>query len=100
MNTAINIANKIAVDFKRHEVFVGGRQIPLTYREYKILTTLITSSVCVGIQDFRDRLSTPYEDTTVNRKTISVMISKLRKKLSISVIKTIPKVGYKFTVEG
>lgn len=87
---------EIELDESRHTVFVGEKEIELTYKEYEILKHLIRNK---GIVLTRDRLMDivwGYDFEQGNR-TVDVHIQSLRKKLGSAGehIKTIRNVGYK-----
>lgn len=92
-----NIAYKsILIDEARHIVFVGDKEVELTYKEYEILKLLIINR---NIVLSRDRLMESIwgYDFEQGNRTVDVHIQSLRKKLGEAgdCIKTIRNVGYK-----
>ena len=70
----------IDVDLERQKVTVDGMNIPLTKKEYRILTLLIQNS---GSHFTRQQIldSVWDDDTFVNERSVDVHIARLRKKL-------------------
>ena len=90
----------LVMDLDSYRVFVNGRAIDLTYKEYELLRFLATHP---------DRVFT--RDTLLNRvwgyefyggaRTVDVHIRRLRSKLedvNLSFIETVRNVGYRFRV--
>jgi two-component system phosphate regulon response regulator PhoB len=86
----------ITVDEAKHKVFVSGREIVLTHKEFELLLLLINHPCRVFT---RNQLLTTIwgYDADVYSRTIDSHISTLRKKLGSAgqIIKSIPKIGYK-----
>lgn len=87
----------IQIDTKRRRVMQNDNEIHLTLKEYELLlylvenggTTLTRGQILAGVWE-KD-----FEDT----RTVDLHIQRLRKKLNLEkVIKTVPKIGYRFEV--
>lgn len=93
------ILDNVEVRFLETKVFVDGNIVDLTFREFKLLETLITNR---NIVLSRERLlelawGIDYEGDT---RTVDVHIVKLRKKLGWEdKIKTVYKMGYRLEVK-
>jgi two-component system phosphate regulon response regulator PhoB len=87
----------VAVDRRRHQASLGGKPLPLTRSEFRLLDTLIRQP---GRVFHRTELidSALGEDTMVMERTIDVHIRALRRKLGAAadVIETVRGVGYRF----
>lgn len=87
----------LLIDFVKHEVFIKGKPVDLTFQEFELLKAFVTN---------RDRVLT--RDQLLNRawgydyagetRTVDVHVRRLRKKLKhiSSHIVTVKNVGYKF----
>ena len=100
-----NVANKelikcgdLTIDLARYEVYVNGRQVDLTFKEYELLRFLASN---------RGRVFT--RDTLLNKvwgfdyfggdRTVDVHIRRLRSKIEDSThtfIETVRNIGYRF----
>jgi DNA-binding response OmpR family regulator len=91
-------AGDLAMDLGNYKVFVGGRPIDLTYKEYELLRFLATN---------RDKVFT--RETLLNRvwgydfyggaRTVDVHVRRLRSKIEDgqhTFIETVRNVGYRF----
>ena len=87
----------IAIDLKRHRVFVNDQELELTRSEFKLLKTLIAEP---GKAFERSELieSALGEDTLVLERTIDVHVRAIRKKLGTlaELVETVRGVGYRF----
>jgi DNA-binding response OmpR family regulator len=94
-------AGDLQVDLGNYKVFVAGRPVDLTYKEYELLRFLATN---------RDKVFT--REALLNRvwgydfyggaRTVDVHIRRLRSKIedrSHSFIETVRNVGYRFHIE-
>lgn len=86
---------QITMDKEKHAVFVNGRQVELTYKEFELLNLLLANA---GIVTTRDRIlekvwGTDFEGES---RTLDMHIKTLRQKLGSagSMIKTVRNVGY------
>ncbi|HEY3315014.1 MAG TPA: response regulator transcription factor [Bacillota bacterium] len=93
-------AGDLLIDLDRHSVTRDGQPIPLTYTEFKILSTLAASP---GIVFSRDTLMNRVwgEDFFGDSRTVDVHVRHLRQKLQEagadeSLIETVRGVGYRF----
>jgi DNA-binding response OmpR family regulator len=86
----------LRMDLARHEVRCEGRPVPLTFKEFRILQALLSSS---GRVLSRDAILSKVwgEDTHVIDRTVDVHIAKLRQKIPflVKAIETVKDVGYK-----
>lgn len=92
----IEIGNKLTLYPEKHEVYVEGKQIPLTYTEFRILNLLASKKGWVFTRDHILDFLWGEEKVVVDR-TIDVHIKHLRSKLgpAASLIKNIRGAGYK-----
>jgi two-component system phosphate regulon response regulator PhoB len=92
-------AGPIVLDRGRHEVAVGGRSVPLTATEFRILAALMTAG---GRVLDRGQLIDAVlgQNVAVTDRTMDVHIAALRKKLGTAAacIQTVRGVGYTFRV--
>ncbi len=89
--------NDIVIDPMRHEVSVKGRQIDLTFTEFRILQTLAgRPGVVFSRYQIVDAIRG--SDYPVTDRSVDVQIVSLRKKLGSAGrhIETVRSVGYKF----
>lgn len=87
----------LLIDFAKHEVFIKGKPVDLTFQEFELLKELVTN---------RDRVLTRNQllnrawgyDYAGETRTVDVHVRRLRKKLKhiSSHIVTVKNVGYKF----
>ncbi|MBS3818333.1 response regulator [bacterium] len=92
----IEIGNKLTIYPEKHEVYVEGKQIPLTYTEFRILNLLVSKKGWVFTRDQMLDFLWGDEKVVVDR-TVDVHIKHLRSKLgpAASFIKNIRGAGYK-----
>ena len=87
----------VTLDSERRMVFVGGRPVELTYKEFELLRLLMKNH---GIVISRDVIMERVWDSSFEgeSRTIDVHVRTLRQKLGESgaLIKTIRNVGYMF----
>ena len=90
------VCDTVELDIEKHTVKVNDANIPLTYKEFELLQTLMENR---DIVLSRDKLmsmiwGTDFEGET---RTVDMHIKTLRKKLGIGgeIIKTVRGVGYK-----
>lgn len=90
----------LKVSTERHEVFVGEREIVLTYKEFELLVFLLENRGVVLSRDRILREVWDYEFDGENR-TVDVHIRTLRQKLGAEcdIIETIRGVGYKISAK-
>ena len=94
-------AGDLHIDLANYKVFVGGRPVDLTYKEYELLRFLATN---------RDKVFT--REALLNRvwgydfyggaRTVDVHIRRLRSKIedrAHTFIETVRNVGYRFHLE-
>jgi len=79
-----------------HSVRVHGQEVPLTFREYSIVTTLAGHP---GWAYSVDQLSEDLEEGDYSPESVSVLVSRIRKKLTAAgapeVIETVRGIGYR-----
>lgn len=97
LNKEVLMLGNIQINLSKYQVLVNNNEIPLTQREFELLTYLIKNkgSVCTRNQIIEDVWDIHFEyDTGV----IDVFINAIRKKLNLSkdenLIKTIRGIGY------
>lgn len=87
----------IRVDLRRHQAFIGDRELELTRSEFRLLSALMQEP---GKAFERSELieSALGEDTLVLQRTIDVHIRAIRRKLGdlAEAIETVRGVGYRF----
>ncbi len=86
----------LQLDVSRHEVRYRGRTVPLTSKEFRILTILLASEGKVLSRE-AILLRAWGEGTYVLDRTVDVHIAKLRRKIPLlaKAIETVKDVGYK-----
>ncbi len=96
---AVFSTGDLTIDYAQHQVFVGGRAVQLSSKEYKLLSTLAHN---VGIVLTHEVLLERVWGPEYNREVdfIWVYISRLRRKIEAdprhpAYILTVPDVGYK-----
>lgn len=83
------------LDAERRRLWKNGEQIPLTPKEFDVLTALIRKAGSVVPKD--ELLDEVWKDVYVEEATLTRNISFLRKKLGPDeIIETLPKRGYRF----
>ena len=91
----------LEIDIKSHRVLCSGEYLPLTSREYNILHYFVTFvEETITYEDIGKYIWGVYREQ--DRRSIMVIISRLRKKLEINpvtarMIETVWSKGYKFT---
>ena len=91
----------LEIDIKGHRAICGGKNLQLTSREYNILYHFVTSiDEVVTYADIGKQIWGVYKEQ--DRRSIMVIISRLRKKLEINpvtarMIETVWSEGYRFT---
>jgi two-component system alkaline phosphatase synthesis response regulator PhoP len=93
----------IAIDFPKIQVFVGGKQIVLSSKEFELLTTLIKAKGRVLSRDFLLDSIWGYDHAMeIQTRTVDVHIMSLRKKLKNQAkrIITVKNYGYRFDFDG
>jgi two-component system phosphate regulon response regulator PhoB len=87
----------LRIDPERHRCFVEGREIELTAKEFKLLSTLMARP---GRVLTRERLLDEVwgSEITVTTRTIDTHLKRLREKLGVAgdLIETVRGVGYRF----
>lgn len=86
---------ELVMDRHRHRVYAGEREVPLTFKEYELLSYLMTNA---GIVLTRDQILDKVWGYSfdVETRTVDVHVRTLRQKLgsSGSLIQTVRGVGY------
>lgn len=95
-DTDVLEAGKVRMDVDRHEVWVDGAQVALTYKEFELLKLLLLNR---NIVLSRDRLLEDIwgYDYTGETRTVDVHVRTLRQKLGEggSCIETVRGIGYR-----
>ncbi len=89
----------ILVDFSRKKVFANGNNAELTYKEFELLSYLIThEGATVSRNELIELVWDGDEDNAPNDRTIDVHIRRLRSKISgyEDIIRTVRGGGYRF----
>jgi DNA-binding response OmpR family regulator len=100
-DNAVRCGN-LVMDLGSYRVFVSGRPIDLTYKEYELLRFLATHPDKVFTRDALLNRVWGY-DFYGGARTVDVHIRRLRSKLesaSLSFIETVRNVGYRFKVSS
>lgn len=94
------VSGAITVDSARHRVDVGGKSVPLTTAEFKLLALLVKKPGRVLSRDVLLTAAWGYEGL-INSRTVDTHIRRLRQKLgkSAKVIETVRGVGYRLREE-
>ena len=89
------VLDELCIDHERHVVYVGGKQVELTFKEYELLRLLVSN---VGVVMSRENImihvwGTDFEGES---RTVDMHIKTLRQKLGDmgARIKTVRNVGY------
>jgi two-component system, OmpR family, response regulator QseB len=88
------IFGDIRIDTRQHLVFVAGRQIELSPREFRILLELVRASGAVVSKDVIAQRLQPLGDP-VDFGAIEVHVHNLRRKVGVDAIRTVRGVGYR-----
>lgn len=92
-----NSKNLLTIVPERHEVFVRGKRIHVPRAELTILTALKNSNVTMSRKDLLNLLWGKTEsDRDIDTRTVDQHISRLRRRLKIDIIETVPNYGYRF----
>lgn len=89
---------KMDVDFERHEISVGGKQVYLAPKEFAILKLLIEANGKVLSREQLLQLIWGHDkDIEIDTRTVDQHIARLRRKLRTESerIETVPNFGYK-----
>lgn len=90
------LCGKITINTSSHKVYSDGKEVPLTYKEYELLSILISNKGCVLSRSaLLDKVwGINFEGET---RTLDVHIRSLRQKLgkSADCIETVRNVGYR-----
>ncbi len=91
----------LVVDLEKHRVTLGGRLIPLTPHEFKLLQTLMTAPGRVFSRDQLVNHLYPQQEALVIDRVVDVHIGKLRQKIEKDptnprFILTVRGIGYQF----
>jgi DNA-binding response OmpR family regulator len=93
-------ANKgILIDFSRKKVFADGENAELTYKEFELLTYLIThEGQTISREELINLVWAGEEDNAPNDRTIDVHIRRLRSKILgyEDIVRTVRGGGYRF----
>ena len=84
---------RLEVDLAAHEVFVDGRGVDLTAREFELLTLFVTNPRQVLT---REQIFESVWGSWGDRSAVSVYVRRLREKLDAELIATVWGVGYRF----
>jgi two-component system, OmpR family, response regulator len=101
--SAVLEVGDLVLDPARHEVRRGSQRIPLTNREYQLLSYLMhnRSRILTRFMIENHVWGYPYEGLS---NTVDVHIKRLRRKLDVpgrpSIVETVRGVGYRLAVEG
>ena len=91
----------LSLDHARREVFVEGKPVKLTFKEYELLYCLVLNA---GLVLSRDKImeSVWGYDFQGESRTVDMHIKTLRQKLGVAgkLIKTVRSVGYKLTIDN
>ncbi len=83
----------ITIDTASHEVYKGGKKVPLSSKEYSILLYLVTNRGKVVTRE--ELMEHVYDwEKSIESNVIDVYINFLRKKLSKDLIETVRGAGY------
>lgn len=93
----LNIINfdDITIDIKKHKAFKDGEEVILTAKEYDLLLLFLENEGLVLSRETLLQKIWDY-DFLGNTRTVDMHVKNIRRKLSLSKIKTVYKVGYMF----
>jgi len=88
----------IELDMSNHKVFIEGKNISISPKEFELLSYLILNN---GIALSREKILVDVWDFAYegDYRTVDTHIKTLRKKIGSNYIKTVRGVGYKFEVD-
>jgi DNA-binding response OmpR family regulator len=88
---------ELELEINNHKVYVGGRDINISPKEFELLNYMILNS---GIALTREKILGDVWDFAYegDYRTVDTHIKTLRKKLGVDYIKTVRGIGYKFEV--
>lgn len=86
----------LRMDVERHRVFLGNKELELTYKEFELLKYLIKNRGRVLKRDFLLDEIWGY-DTAVETRTVDVHIRRLRMLIGEDYIETVRGIGYRFS---
>ena len=85
---------RIKIDLDRYEVFVGSREVVLSRTEFDIIAYLKKTNKTESRESLRAHVWGV--DDHVEPRAIDQHIARLRRKIGVPVINTVPLRGYKF----
>ena len=90
---------ELEIDINNHRVFLGGKDINISPKEFELLNYMILNS---GISLTREKILVDVWDFAYegDYRTVDTHIKTLRKKIGTKYIKTVRGVGYRFEVDG
>lgn len=86
------VSGEVALDVKRFRAFLGGQELELGKTEFRLLQYLMEHKNQVLLKE--QILQRIWDGDYVEENTLSVNISRLRKKLGRDHIRTVPGIGY------
>ncbi|MGD9978707.1 MAG: response regulator transcription factor [Bacteroidales bacterium] len=95
-----NATNSLTIDFEKFAVFINGREVTLTKKEFELLHLLKNDRHKVFSRDEIYTKLWPERLKESNKRTIDVHVRKLRKKLGGAYIKTYRGLGYWYNDSG
>ena len=96
LQTDILVFGELTIDNTKHKIFVNGKEVILTKKEYEILHLLASNPEKVFVRE-DIYLKIWGNNTIVGERTLDVHIRKIRSKVGDRYIKTMKGVGYFFT---
>ena len=93
-NPGLTLAGEVVVDRARRVVQRGGRDIPLTSREWAVLDNLADRPGAIVAKDRIEEALYAF-GAEVESNTVEVYISRLRKKLGAPCVVTVRGLGYR-----
>ncbi len=88
------VSGEVALDVKRFRAFLGGQELELGKTEFRLLQYLMEHKNQVLLKEQILQRIWDGDGNYVEENTLSVNISRLRKKLGRDHIRTVPGIGY------
>lgn len=89
----------VEIKKERHEVFVGGKSVRLSKKEFLILLALKESNVTLSREDLFHSVwnAVDYPGHRIQQTTIDQHVARIRRKIKVPVIDTVYGFGYRYT---
>lgn len=86
----------LKIDATRQEVFVNGRRIHLSPKEYRLLLALQKANRTLSREQLLEHICAGDESFDKDMRTVDQHVSHIRRKIKAPIIETVTTFGYKF----